>query len=138
MYGKELKRVITFMDEVFANSPFLIKPEGAMDDSTKLNIGAGLSYDATLSVECAGLQVGWQWKVDPGCTIDFEVHFQEDGSDEKVELAPRTRVGEATGSHVSPAVGSYLFCWDNSFTWLSSKNLEYQIVALPKAEDEEE
>lgn len=138
VYGKELKRVITFMDEVFANSPFLIKPEGAMDDSTKLNIGAGLSYDATLSVECAGLQVGWQWKVDPGCTIDFEVHFQEDGSDEKVELAPRTRVGEATGSHVSPAVGSYLFCWDNSFTWLSSKNLEYQIVALPKAEDEEE
>ncbi|QDZ22018.1 hypothetical protein HOP50_06g45590 [Chloropicon primus] len=139
VYGSELKRVVSFMDEVFANSPFLIKPEGSMDDSTKLNIGAGGKYDATLNVECAGLQVGWQWRVDPGCTIDFDVSFtpKEDGG-EAVEVAPLERVGEASGQHTSTSAGDYHFQWSNEFTWLCSKNLEFQIAAVPQEPEGED
>ena len=137
VYGSELRRVVSFMDEVFANSPFLIKPEGAMDDSTKLNIGAGSKYEATLTVEGPGLQVGWQWRVDPMCTIDFGVTFAAaGGQQDPVEVAPVERVNEATGEHVSTSAGDYTFTWDNGFTWLASKNLEFSIAAIPKVDEE--
>lgn len=142
VYASELKRVINFMDEVFANSPFLIKPEGALpSDSTKLNIGAGSKYEATLSVECEGLRVCWQWRVDPGCTIDFDVHFkpkEEEGDQgEEAVVFGRERIGEGSGDHVSPSAGDYVFQWDNAFTWLASKNLEFHIVALPQEEEDQ-
>ena len=141
VYGAELKRVVTFMDEVFANSPFLIKPEGAMDeDCEKLNIAAGSKYEANLTVEGAGLHTCWQWRVDAGWDIDFEVYFKPEGSgdapEDLVEIVARDRIEMSTGDHTSTGAGEYIFNWDNSFTWLSSKNLEFKIVTLPK-EDEE-
>ena len=141
VYVHEIKRIVDFIDEVFANSPFLIKPEEAGtgaggDDVAELTIGAGGKYEAALEVGGPGVEVSWSWRVDAACTIDFGVAFRPDGDAEATAVADVVRVEHAEGSHASPAKGEYVFSWDNSFAWVG-KNLAFKISSSEEADPKE-
>ncbi|GJX77706.1 hypothetical protein Tco_0324517 [Tanacetum coccineum] len=73
VYASELKRFLSFIGEVFANSPFFVTAEEAgtieakrIDDYKGTNIPAGTTYEVSLEVESVNSYIAWDFSVAQG------------------------------------------------------------------------
>ncbi|OQR98655.1 hypothetical protein ACHHYP_08203 [Achlya hypogyna] len=92
-------------------------------------VKAGAQF--TLPVVCSvGTVVEWTFRVDEtGGTVDFALQFT--GADGLVrQVQPLDRVEKLGGSFTVDAPGTLMFCWDNGFSWLNEKTLDYHVAVL--------
>ncbi|KAF9680149.1 hypothetical protein SADUNF_Sadunf06G0091100 [Salix dunnii] len=73
VYTNEFERFLSFISEVFANSPFFISAEavGALgsrnnDDYKEINIPAGKIHEVSLSVESVNSYIAWDFSLTQG------------------------------------------------------------------------
>ena len=144
VYGAEGARFVEFLSGVFLNSPFLLaKPEGAGEDGpygTEVNVPAAAVHEEEVRVGAADEGVAWAWSVDPGYDINFEVAFRPSeggegggGGGERVLQEPLL-AEEHAGQAFPHAPGTCVLRWDNTHSWMWSKNLVFSIAAVPKEE----
>ena len=61
--------------------------------------------------------------------IAFTLKFiTDDGHCHEIEPYARL-MGQKSGSYTPQASGQMLFCWDNSYSWMSTKKVKYKVSA---------
>ncbi|CAN1245766.1 hypothetical protein LINGRAPRIM_LOCUS3032 [Linum grandiflorum] len=115
VYSNEFIRFITFISEVFANSPFFISAESAgaiegrnNDDYKEISIPPGKTHeDIGFSVECI------------------------DSSNQKTLILPYRRCGSDQGNFCTVMPGKYKLVWDNSYSSFFKKVLRFKVDCIP-------
>eukprot|EP01121_Diplochlamys_sp_Union-15-3_P011711 TRINITY_DN3424_c0_g1_i7.p1 TRINITY_DN3424_c0_g1~~TRINITY_DN3424_c0_g1_i7.p1 ORF type:complete len:434 (-),score=96.89 TRINITY_DN3424_c0_g1_i7:74-1375(-) len=99
-------------------------------EKIKTSIAASATHCKDVDVTKSGTIIAWEFSVEKH-NVGFYVTFQEDGS-EKVTLRENTKYEcnkEAVqDSLICEKPGKYSLCWDNTFSWMKSKNLVYRLV----------
>ncbi|CAN1356150.1 Protein DOUBLE-STRAND BREAK FORMATION [Linum perenne] len=100
VYSNEFIRFITFISEVFANSPFFIPADSAgaiegrnSDDYKEISIPAGKTHEVLLSVESINSYIAWDFSLTQGkmsMDIGFSVEYI-DASSQKTLILPYRR-----------------------------------------------
>lgn len=137
-YVAEFSHFLTFLGNVFENSPFLISAEEAgytdgikqVDDFKEAVIAAGKTHEMILTVDCAGSLVAWDFRLTSGKDVGFMVEYI-DGEGTKVAMLPYQRYESNQGNFYSPSVGSYKLVWDNTYSTFMKKWLRYKVDAIP-------
>eukprot|EP00250_Pteridium_aquilinum_P012267 c20610_g1_i1 orf=555-1874(-) len=137
-YVTEFRHFLTFLGDVFENSPFLISAEEAgaaegitqADDYKETIIANGKSHEVTVTVDCAGSLVAWDFRLTSGKDVGFAVEYI-DGGGTRVAMLPYQRYEANQGNFFSPSVGSYKLIWDNTYSTFMRKSLRYKVDAIP-------
>lgn len=138
VYSKEFVRFVETLRVIFENAPFLISAEEADtsgDELKEVTIGNGYKHEVPLTVECEGSMVAWEFKLTSGKDVGFSVDFI-DASGKKSGMLPYQRLDSHQGSFSAPGVGSYMLVWDNSYSILNRKTVQYKVGAIPPVVDE--
>ncbi|XP_071907861.1 uncharacterized protein [Coffea arabica] len=140
VYTSEFERFISFIGEVFANSPFFITAEdaGALearnnDDFKEINIPAGKIYEVSLSVDSINSYIGWDFSLVQGrmnMDIGFSVEYT-DAAGQKTLILPYGRYESDQGNFCTCMAGNYRLVWDNSFSAFFGKVLRYKVDCIP-------
>ncbi|PON64995.1 GOLD domain containing protein [Trema orientale] len=140
VYATEFVRFITFIREVFANSPFFISAEeaGALDarkndDYKEISVPAGKSHEVLLSVDAINSYIAWDFSVIQGkITVDigFSVEYTNP-SGEKSLILPYRRYESDQGNFCTVMAGNYKLIWDNSYANFFKKVLRYKVDCIP-------
>ncbi|CAK9195303.1 unnamed protein product [Sphagnum troendelagicum] len=135
VYSSELKRFLSFMREVFENSPFLISAEDAgiannTNDFLEAIIVAGRTHEVPVVVECEGSLVAWDFRLTAGKDVGFSVEF-EDSSSTKRPMLPYHRYEAHQGNFCSPSIGTYKLIWDNTYSNFYRKIVRYKVDSIP-------
>ncbi|CAK7343422.1 unnamed protein product [Dovyalis caffra] len=87
VYTNEFERFITFIGEVFANSPFFISAEAAgalearnNDDYKEINVPAGKTHEVSLSVESENSYIAWDFSLIQG-KMNMDIGFSMECTD---------------------------------------------------------
>ncbi|KAK9153379.1 hypothetical protein Sjap_000859 [Stephania japonica] len=140
VYTSEMERYITFIGEVFANSPFFISAEDVgviegrkTDDFRDTNIPAGKTYEVTLTVESVNSYIAWDFYLVQGkmnLDIGFSVEYTSP-SGEIIMILPYKRYESNQGNFCTCMEGSYRLIWDNSYSTFFKKYLRYKVDSIP-------
>ncbi|KAF4376881.1 hypothetical protein G4B88_018421 [Cannabis sativa] len=140
VYTTEFVRFITFISEVFANSPFFISAEeaGALegrknDDYKEITVPAGKCHEILLSVDAINSYIAWDFSVVQGkITVDigFSVEYTNP-SGEKTLILPYRRYESDQGNFCTCMAGDYRLIWDNSYANFFKKALRYKVDCIP-------
>lgn len=102
-------------------------------------VGAGCCWSLPVSVDRAGSTLRWKFCT-PSGDLTFSVRFRPFGSATEEEgsrvLVPATRFPSSnraphSGSLCCHEPGTYELVFDNSFSWLTRKDLSYAVDILP-------
>ncbi|XP_027334032.1 uncharacterized protein LOC113848861 isoform X2 [Abrus precatorius] len=125
VYTTELERFLTFISEVFANSPFFISAEvaGALetrqnDDYKEISVPAGKTYEVLLSVDSVNSYIAWDFSLVQGkinMDIGFSLEFASP-TGEKTLMLPYRRYESDQGNFCTLMAGSYKLIWDNTYS----------------------
>lgn len=137
-YVTEFKHFLNFLGDVFENSPFLISAEEAgtaegieqVDDFKETIIATGKTHEVTVTVDCAGSLVAWDFRLTSGKDVGFTVEYIDEGGT-KMAMLPYQRYESNQGNFYSPSVGSYKLIWDNTYSTFYRKSLRYKVDAIP-------
>lgn len=137
-YALEFKHYLKFLGDVFSKSPFLISAEEArnaegfqqVDDFQEIIIATGKTFELSLTVDCEGSLVAWDFQLTSGKDIGFSVEYVDE-SGTKVPMLPYQRYESNQGNFYSPFVGSYKIIWDNTYSMFYRKSLRYKVDAIP-------
>uniref|UniRef100_A0A6N2K6T1 GOLD domain-containing protein n=2 Tax=Salix viminalis TaxID=40686 RepID=A0A6N2K6T1_SALVM len=140
VYTNELERFLSFISEVFANSPFFISAEavGALearnnDDYKEVNIPAGKTHEVSLSVESVNSYIAWDFSLTQG-KMNMDIGFSvecTDPSGQKALILPYRRYESDQGNFSTCISGNYKFIWDNSYSAFFKKVLRYKVDCIP-------
>ncbi|KAI4341901.1 hypothetical protein MLD38_026572 [Melastoma candidum] len=140
VYTSEFTRFITFMSEVFVNSPFFITAEeaGAMDgsktdDFKEINIPAGKTYEVSLTVDALNSYIAWDFSLIQtklSLDIGFSVECINE-SGEKTSILPYRRYESDQGNFCTCVAGNYKLIWDNSYSNFFKKALRFKVDCIP-------
>ncbi|KAJ0978150.1 hypothetical protein J5N97_013624 [Dioscorea zingiberensis] len=140
VYTSEFERVIVFIGEVFANSPFFISAEDAgaaesrkIDDYKETIIAAGKTYEVILTVESVNSFIAWDFALIQG-TLNLDVGFRVEyvsPSGQTTLILPYRRYERDQGNFSTILAGTYKLIWDNSYSSFFKKNLRYKVDAIP-------
>lgn len=140
VYTAEFERFLTFIIEVFANSPFFISAEvaGALegsknDDYKEISVPAGKSHEVLLSVDSINSYIAWDFSVTQGkisLDIGFSVEYTN-SSGEKTLILPYRRYEADQGNFCTCMAGNYKLIWDNSYASFFKKVLRYKVDCIP-------
>ncbi|PON33316.1 GOLD domain containing protein [Parasponia andersonii] len=140
VYATEFVRFITFIREVFANSPFFISAEEAgvlearkNDDYKEVSVPAGKSHEVLLPVDSINSYIAWDFSVIQGkITVDigFSVEYTNP-SGEKSLILPYRRYESDQGNFCTVMAGNYKLIWDNSYANFFKKVLRYKVDCIP-------
>ncbi|XP_039136609.1 uncharacterized protein LOC120273929 [Dioscorea cayenensis subsp. rotundata] len=143
VYTSEFERVIMFIGEVFANSPFFISAEDAgaaecrkVDDYKEIVIAAGRTYEVTLTVDSVNSFIAWDFALIQG-TLNLDVGFRVEyvsPSGATTLILPNQRYERDQGNFSTILAGTYKLIWDNSYSSFFKKNLRYKVDAIPAVE----
>ncbi|KAH9608997.1 hypothetical protein KSS87_003079 [Heliosperma pusillum] len=98
-YTCEFESFITFMGEVFANSPFFISAdevgasESRNDDYKEISIPAGKTHEVLLSVDSLNSYIAWDFALEPSkmkMDVGFSVEYT-DSSGQNILILPYRR-----------------------------------------------
>ncbi|CAK9205892.1 unnamed protein product [Sphagnum jensenii] len=138
VYSSEFKRFLSFLGEVFENSPFLISAEDAgianKDDFKEAIIAAGKTHEVLVTVECEGSLVAWDFRLTAGKDVGFSVEFL-DASSTNRPMLPYQRYEAHQGNFYSPSIGMYKLIWDNSYSNFYRKSVRYKVDSIPPVLD---
>ncbi|CAN0829666.1 hypothetical protein LINGRAHAP2_LOCUS1189 [Linum grandiflorum] len=140
VYSNEFIRFITFISEVFANSPFFISAESAgaiegrnNDDYKEISIPPGKTHEVLLSVESINSYIAWDFSVTQG-KISMDIGFSVeciDSSNQKTLILPYRRCGSDQGNFCTVMPGKYKLVWDNSYSSFFKKVLRFKVDCIP-------
>ena len=104
---------------------------------TNVCIDAGKKFQLPVIVKTPNSSVKWQFTVDGGLDIGFEVqHNQADsnGSIQNVNLVKysrqRSEAAACQGKSKARSSGACVLIWDNSFSWMRSKVVNYTVKVV--------
>ncbi|KAF5750698.1 hypothetical protein HS088_TW03G01037 [Tripterygium wilfordii] len=140
VYTSEFERLITFLSEVFANSPFFISAEvaGAIDGRTsddykEISVPAGKTHEVSLVVESINSYIAWDFSLAQG-TMNMDIGFSieyTNPSGEKTLILPYRRYDSDQGNFCTMVAGNYKLIWDNSYSAFFKKSLRYKVDCIP-------
>ncbi|GLU17791.1 hypothetical protein SLE2022_341440 [Rubroshorea leprosula] len=144
VYTSEFVRFMSFISEVFANSPFFISAEeasaldgGKNDDYKEINVAAGKTYEVSLTVESINSYIAWDFSVIQGkmsMDIGFCVEYINSAG-EKILILPYKRYESDQGNFCTCMAGNYKLLWDNSYSAFFKKALRYKVDCIPPVEE---
>ncbi|XP_074311962.1 uncharacterized protein LOC141647604 isoform X2 [Silene latifolia] len=138
-YTCEFERFITFMGEVFANSPFFISAdevgasESRNDDYKEISIPAGKTHEVLLSVDSLNSYIAWDFALEPSkmkMDVGFSVEYT-DSSGQNSLILPYRRCESDQGNFCTVMTGTYKLIWDNSYSTFFGKALHYKVDCIP-------
>ncbi|KAL9236076.1 hypothetical protein vseg_010783 [Gypsophila vaccaria] len=138
-YTSEFERFITFMGEVFANSPFFISAdevgasESRNDDYKEISIPAGKSHEVLLSVDSVNSYIAWDFALEQSklsMDVGFSIEYT-DSSGQNILILPHRRCESDQGNFCTVMAGSYKLIWDNSYSTFFRKVLRYKVDCIP-------
>ncbi|KAE8098958.1 hypothetical protein FH972_016978 [Carpinus fangiana] len=140
VYTTEFERFITFIGEVFANSPFFISADttGALEtrkseEHREISVPAGKTYEVSLTVDSINSYIAWDFSLVQG-KINMDIGFSVEltnSSGEKVLILPYQRYESDQGNFCTCMVGNYKLIWDNSYSTFFKKVLRYKVDCIP-------
>lgn len=140
VYTSEFERFITFISEVFANSPFFISAEeaGAIesrnnDDYKEIILPAGKTHEVSLTVESVNSYIAWDFSLTQG-KVNMDIGFSMEytnSSGGKTLILPYRRYQSDEGNFCTIIPGSYKLIWDNSYSSFFKKVLRYKVDCIP-------
>nr|XP_043611525.1 uncharacterized protein LOC122583162 [Erigeron canadensis] len=145
-YTSELERFLSFIAEVFANSPFFVTAEeaGAIEanknDYREESIPAGTTYEVSLEVESVNSYIAWDFSIAQG-KISMDIGFSIEYTNpmgQKTLILPYRRYNSDQGNFCTVMAGNYKLIWDNSFSTFFRKALRYKVDCIPPVVEPEE
>ncbi|PKI44594.1 uncharacterized protein LOC116206866 [Punica granatum] len=140
VYISEFVRFITFISEVFANSPFFISAEeaGAIearnnDDFKEISIPAGKTHEVSLTVDSLNSYIAWDFMLVQG-KVNLDIGFSVEclnASGQKTLILPYRRYEADQGNFCTCMAGNYKLIWDNSYSTFFKKALRYKVDCIP-------
>ncbi|CAN6724395.1 unnamed protein product [Malus baccata var. baccata] len=140
VYTTEFVRFITFISEVFANSPFFIPAEVAgtlqgrnNDDYQETSVPAGKIHEVSLAVDAINSYIAWDFSLVQGkinLDIGFSVEYTNP-SGQKSLILPYRRFESDQGNFCTCEAGNYKLIWDNSYSSFFKKVLRYKVDCIP-------
>ncbi|KAK9723812.1 hypothetical protein RND81_05G027200 [Saponaria officinalis] len=139
IYACEFERFITFMGEVFANSPFFISAsevgasESRNDYYKEISIAAGKTHEVVLSVDSVNSYIAWDFSLEQSkmkMDVGFSVEYT-DSSGQNILILPYRRCESDQGNFCTVMAGSYKLIWDNSYSTFFKKALYYKVDCIP-------
>lgn len=110
--------------------------DGTSNSPVNVTINRSDKLEVEIEVKQRGSTLGWQLSTKAN-DIGFAVHHTEGES--KKEIVEYKRIdcsSEPTfGSLEDVSAGTYLFLFDNTFSYMRSKNLTYQVTISPPLDD---
>ncbi|KAL4587246.1 hypothetical protein LXL04_000114 [Taraxacum kok-saghyz] len=139
VYTSELERFLSFIGEVFANSPFFVtaKEAGAIeankyDDYRETSVLAGTTFEVSLEVESVNSYIAWDFSIAQG-RISMDIGFcieYTNSSGQKTRILPYRRYESDQGNFCTIMAGNYKLIWDNSFSTFFKKALRYKVDCI--------
>ncbi|KAL7599446.1 hypothetical protein Lser_V15G25911 [Lactuca serriola] len=139
VYTSELERFLSFIGEVFANSPFFVTAEeaGAIeatknDDYRETSVLAGTTFEVSLDVESVNSYIAWDFSIAQGrisMNIGFSIEYTN-SSGQKTLILPYRRYESDQGNFCTIMGGKYTLIWDNSFSTFFKKALRYKVDCI--------
>lgn len=140
IYTSEFERFVTFLREVFANSPFFITAEvaGSMqgsktDDYKEVSISAGKTHEVSFTVDAINSYIAWDFSLLQGkvsMDIGFSLEYL-DSLGKKSLILPYRRCESDQGNFCTCMAGNYRLVWDNSYSSFFKKVLRYKVDCIP-------
>lgn len=140
VYVSELERFLTFIGEVFANSPFFVTAEeaGAIegiknDGYSETTVAAGKTHEISFKVESVNSYIAWDFSILQGkisTDIGFSVEHTS-SSGQKTLILPYRRCESDQGNFCTLMAGNYKLIWDNSYSTFFKKALRYKVDCIP-------
>ncbi|KAK4724610.1 hypothetical protein R3W88_027389 [Solanum pinnatisectum] len=140
IYTSEFQRFITFIRDVFANSPFFITAEEAgtlearkSDEYKEVSVPAGKTHEVSLTVDAINSYIAWDFSLVQG-RVDMDIGFSmeyTDTSGQKTQILPYRRYGADQGNFCTCLSGNYKLIWDNSYSTFFKKVLRYKVDCIP-------
>eukprot|EP00003_Mantamonas_plastica_P019644 TRINITY_DN3195_c0_g1_i1.p1 TRINITY_DN3195_c0_g1~~TRINITY_DN3195_c0_g1_i1.p1 ORF type:complete len:358 (+),score=146.12 TRINITY_DN3195_c0_g1_i1:399-1472(+) len=145
LYAQEMAEYLDFMSDIFEQSPFFISAEQAAqykmesepDSYIEATVDARSIYEHRVQIN-GGNTVGYEFKTAKN-DIAFELVFvketegddDEEGEEEEVTIIENKRYNaqedHITGDFEAQETGTYIFLFDNSFSYFTKKELNYRI-----------
>ncbi|KAM7312148.1 SEC14-like protein 3 [Ixodes scapularis] len=108
-----------------------------LDDPHSVNcsLERGEHLEVPVQVERAGCILRWKFQTSPGHDVDFSVTRGPTGKGkQKEQVMQVTRIKcdlvPETGQLENPEIGTYIFRFDNSFSWFTKKRLSYVLQVI--------
>ncbi|EFH49240.1 hypothetical protein ARALYDRAFT_486867 [Arabidopsis lyrata subsp. lyrata] len=130
VYTSEFERFVTFISDVFANSPFFISADtagilGSRDNEEykEIIVQAGRTYEISLMVESENSYIAWDFSLMQG-KISMDIGFSLEyisASGEKTLILPYRRYEADQGNFSTLMAGNYKLVWDNSYSTFFKK-----------------
>ncbi|KFK24699.1 hypothetical protein AALP_AA8G013300 [Arabis alpina] len=140
VYTSEFERFVTFISDVFANSPFFISADTAgilgsreNEEYKEIIVQAGRTYEVSLMVESENSYIAWDFSLMQGkmsMDIGFSVEYIS-ATGEKTLILPYRRYEADQGNFSTLMAGNYKLVWDNSFSTFFKKTLRYKVDCIP-------
>ncbi|XP_010543127.1 PREDICTED: uncharacterized protein LOC104816146 isoform X2 [Tarenaya hassleriana] len=140
VYTSEFETFITFISNVFANSPFFISADVAGASGSRENeeykeiiVQAGRTCEVSLTVESVNSYIAWDFSVVQG-KISMDIGFRVEcigASGEKTLILPYQRYEADQGNFSTCMPGNYKLVWDNSYSTFFKKTLRYKVDCIP-------
>ncbi|XP_010496822.1 PREDICTED: uncharacterized protein LOC109124442 [Camelina sativa] len=140
VYTSEFERFVTFISDVFANSPFFISADtagilGSRDNEEykEIIVQAGRTYEVSLMVESENSYIAWDFSLMQG-KISMDIGFSVEyigASGEKTLILPYRRYEADQGNFSTLMAGNYKLVWDNSYSTFFNKTLRYKVDCIP-------
>ncbi|ESQ40000.1 hypothetical protein EUTSA_v10013603mg [Eutrema salsugineum] len=140
VYTSEFERFVTFISDVFANSPFFISADTAgilgsreNEEYKEIIVQAGRTYEVSLMVESENSYIGWDFSLMQGkisMDIGFSVEYIS-ASGEKTLILPYRRYEADQGNFSTLMAGNYKLVWDNAYSTFFKKTLRYKVDCIP-------
>ncbi|XP_055931750.1 SEC14-like protein 2 isoform X2 [Argiope bruennichi] len=96
----------------------------------KLNVARMSTEEVQMPINEAGLVIEWEFEIQYR-DIEFGLYFQ-DRAGNRFPIIPVKKVDEEefteTGTYRADKAGTYIFVFNNSYSWMRSKDIIYRIV----------
>jgi hypothetical protein len=118
--------------KILQNSPFFVTKDqvgGLNGPGEEKEVLVAKVHEERIKVD-AGDEVVWEW-LTKNKDIEFYVAFIKEGTTNEQLVKAKERyeshVNKVTGSHGCGVAGTYKLVWDNSYSWLTKKQLVYKV-----------
>lgn len=91
-------------------------------------------HEIVVDVDTAQSLIGWKFTLESH-DIGFGVYYEKDS--EREEIHPYNKYNSTDiveGSHVAQQTGKYVFHWDNTYSYMRKKTVNYRVFVEPPVE----
>jgi len=137
-YRSAMETFMAFCLDVLRNSPFFITDPTSLangrDKPKEVMVEKWSFYELPINVQKGDL-VKWEFSTKNNVDISFGVFVARCDGTDRIEIVPLKRVNShlevIRGQHVATAEGLLILKWDNTYSYFTSKSLQYKAELFP-------